>query len=326
MPSPGQFGQTKNKRNSHLILLGTAGFGVVIFIVGIILLCNTVTVTIDGYEIVKDYTDCTPTEFEPNQIKCKDKLQATGKECSCYLLISITTPMKAPVTVYYELESYDQILSNYSQSRDDNQLAGHLSAEPSESCGSHTYSCTAEGRKPIAPCGRLADAMFNDTFSLQTNNTFVPYNRSGLLSEDDKKQFHNPPGDDLTQVFKDFSKPMSWRRNVWELDTEDPNNNGFQNEAFIIWMKTDLKRKPVLRVRQEKQYEIGLPVANYTLKITYAYPTSRYDGRRKAIISSVQETVSVNNTAKGFGIALLLIGLCISILAGLIIWKRRSAK
>ncbi|KAJ8704612.1 hypothetical protein PYW07_011800 [Mythimna separata] len=311
----------KNNHHTHAILLGTTIFGVISCIVGIILLCTYVTY--DGYEIAKDYTDCTPSEFEANQIRCKDKLNATGKECSCYMLISLTEPMKPPVTVYYELESYDQILSSYSQSRDDNQLAGHLDVEPSESCGSHTYACTPAGRQPIAPCGRLADAMFNDTFSMQTNNEYVVYYKTGLISEADKKPFHNPPGN-LSEAFQNFSKPMNWRKNVWELDTSDPNNNGFQNEAFIIWMKSDLKRKPAWRIRHEGRYKDGLPVANYTLKVLYAYPPSRYNGRRKVIISSVQETV--NLTAYGFGVALLVIGLPCFIVAGLMLLRKRSAK
>ncbi|KAJ8705757.1 hypothetical protein PYW08_012803 [Mythimna loreyi] len=266
-----------------------------------------------GYEVVKDYTDCIKIDTETT--KCKDYVGNNGGYCSCHVGVEINTLMKAPVTAYYELDAYDQIVGSYSKSRDDNQLAGHLSLEPSESCGSYTYACMTtqlmrvvesdfsssirefakpSSRKPIAPCGLLADAMsmFNDTFNLDANNEPVPYSSYGLISEDEKKQFQNPePAGNLSEAFKNFAKPMSWKKNVWELDPSNPDNNGFRNEQFIIWMKTDLKRKPVWRVKHTGRYETGLPAGSYTLRVTYG-SSNNYGGQRKFILSST--TLSTN--------------------------------
>ncbi|KAJ8704060.1 hypothetical protein PYW07_013354 [Mythimna separata] len=274
----------------------------------------------DGNEVVQDYTDCVKYGTE---IQCKDYINDSGQDCKCFILIEVKKPLTAPVTAFYELEAYDQISRLYSKSRDDDQLAGHLSLEPSESCGSYTYACenATARRKPIAPCGRLADAMFTDTFKLETNNESLTYIRYGLIAEDDKEHFHNPVTvGNLSNAFINFSKPMSWRKNVWELDIGHPDNNGFRNEQFIIWMKTDLKRKPVWRVNHTGVYEKALPAANYTLKVTYDYPTSRFSGRRKFIMSAKQKNVIL--AANAGGVTLLVIGLLCFITATCVLLYR----
>ncbi|KAJ8705755.1 hypothetical protein PYW08_012801 [Mythimna loreyi] len=285
----------KIKKHYKFILISIIAFALIVLFNVLIgkVLSMLAMFTFEQYEVVKDYTDCkmyVPGGPLPGAraTKCKDFVKGTDKECICSIQLEIKQPMTAPVTAYYELDDYDEFNSSYSQSRDDNQLAGHLSLEPSESCGSYTYPCMNESsiRKPIAPCGGLADAMFNDEFAVYINNKFVLSLHSGLISEEDKKLFHNPLGQIISEAFKNFAKPMSWTKKVWELDTEDPNNNGFQNEQFIAWMKTDLKRKPIWRVNHTGRYEEGMPPDNYTLKVTYVYPTSRFGGRRRFIIRS----------------------------------------
>ncbi|KAH9631163.1 hypothetical protein HF086_006741 [Spodoptera exigua] len=73
--------------------------------------------------------------------------------------------------------------------RDDKQLAGQLITN-SSSCGNYTYVNTTSGMKLIAPCGALADAMFN--------------------------------------ALQDYAKPINWKNNVTMLDEDHPQNNGFQ--------------------------------------------------------------------------------------------------
>ena len=73
---------------------------------------------------------------------------------------------------------------------------------------------------------------------------------------------------------KNFSPPRAWRRNLTELDTENPDNNGLQNEDLIVWMRTAALptfRKLYRRVDQTKPYfENGLFKGNYTLNIEYS--------------------------------------------------------
>lgn len=289
-----------------LLVIGVI-IGNVFLITGIVLL--SISTETRGYEIINDYTDCKFFD-NPNE-KCKDVIPR--EPCACYIQINITERLEPPVTAYYELESYELITGPYAKSRDDQQLSGHLSATPADSCAPYAYVQTSDGqKKPIAPCGALADSMFNDTFSLQVDGNFVPTNNTGLISDDEKKPFRNPEGN-LQEAFKLFSKPINWQKNVTELDKLHPENNGFQNEHFIIWMKTDLKRKPAWRVNvADENFANGLAPATYNLRVEYAYPASRYNGKRLFIISSRQDIV--NKAKRDTGIALLCIGLIILII------------
>uniref|UniRef100_A0A2A4JXV9 Cell cycle control protein 50A n=1 Tax=Heliothis virescens TaxID=7102 RepID=A0A2A4JXV9_HELVI len=282
--------------------------GLIFCITGIILL-STSTET-KGYEVTNDYTDCKYFD-NPNE-RCKDVI--ARQPCACYIALNISEQMEAPVTAFYELESYELITGPYSKSRDDQQLSGHLSPTPAASCGNYSYVQTPDGqKKPIAPCGALADFMFNDTFSLQVNSEYVPTINTGLISDDEKEPFHNPEGN-LEEAFKQFSKPINWPRNVTQLDRVHPENNGFQNEHFIIWMKTDLKRKPTWRVNvADDNFANGLAPGSYNLRVEYAYPASRYDGKRLFVLSSRQEVV--NKSRRDAGIALLSIGVIILVIA-----------
>ena len=56
------------------------------------------------------------------------------------------------------------------------------------------------------------------------------------------KIFRNPDipeGSTLQQVFESNGavKPRDWHLAPWELDTVKPENNGFQNEDLIVWMR-----------------------------------------------------------------------------------------
>lgn len=65
-----------------------------------------------------------------------------------------------------------------------------------------------------------------------------------------------------------------WKKNIWELDTENTDNNGFQNEDLIVWMRTAALpnfRKLYRRVDHSIQgFTAGLPKGNYTLTVVYS--------------------------------------------------------
>lgn len=70
-------------------------------------------------------------------------------------------------------------------------------------------------------------------------------------------------------------RPIAWTRNLWELDTEDENNNGLQNEDLIVWMRTAALpsfRKLYRRVFHDStnRFEKGLPRGQYVLDIEYS--------------------------------------------------------
>lgn len=66
--------------------------------------------------------------------------------------------VKGKVYMYYGLTNYYQNHRRYVKSRDDDQLLGRLSTTPSSDCIPFAY--TTEN-KPIAPCGAIANSLFN---------------------------------------------------------------------------------------------------------------------------------------------------------------------
>lgn len=101
----------------------------------------------------------------------------------------------------------------------------------------------------------------------------VPMLRTGIAWPSDKSiKFRNPEGD-LEQALKGFAKPRDWEKPLWQLDTENPDNNGFQNEDLIVWMRTAALpsfRKLYRHVDTSvATYENGLTAGKYRLQVQY---------------------------------------------------------
>lgn len=98
--------------------------------------------------------------------------------------------------------------------------------------------------------------------------------RTGIAWSSDKNiKFRNPEGN-LEKALEGFAKPRDWREPLWKLDTENPDNNGFQNEDLIVWMRTAALpsfRKLYRRVdTAAESYENGLAAGKYKLLVDYS--------------------------------------------------------
>ena len=74
-------------------------------------------------------------------------------------------------------------------------------------------------------------------------------------------------------AFKGTIKPMNWQKPVYMLDPQDDDNNGYQNEDFIVWMRTAALpnfRKLYRRVNHTAEFTEGMPKGNYNLIIDYS--------------------------------------------------------
>ncbi|KAG2460710.1 CC50A protein, partial [Polypterus senegalus] len=163
---------------------------------------------------------------------------------------------------------------------------------PSQTCKPYQ---TDASNIPIAPCGSIANSLFNDAFALY-------YNNQGFLEEvkldgsaiawwtDHNVKFSNPSqtGSTLKQIFEGTVKPINWSNPVYKLDVNNPDNNGFINEDFLVWMRTaalpDFRK---LYRRISGNYSSFMPSGNYTLEITYNYPVKDLPGKKKVIFSTV---------------------------------------
>ena len=81
--------------------------------------------------------------------------------------------------------------------------------------------------------------------------------------------------------FQGFARPKDWKMDIWDLDPENPGNNGLQNEDLIVWMRTaalpnfrklyrKIDHKNPGNVRNQTAFRDGLPKGEYVLEIEYS--------------------------------------------------------
>ncbi|XP_067900757.1 cell cycle control protein 50A-like isoform X2 [Heterodontus francisci] len=164
--------------------------------------------------------------------------------------------------------------------------------DPSKECEPYR---TSDGL-PIAPCGAIANSLFNDTLVLyyMDNGTRseIPLIKKGIAWWTDKNvKFRNPTGDsNLSSIFKGTAKPVNWPKPVYELDPTDKDNNGFINEDFIVWMRTAALptfRKLYRLIETKDSLTPTLQQGSYILQVTYNYPVRSFDGRKRMILSTI---------------------------------------
>merc|ERR1719153_1473028 len=191
-----------------------------------------------------DYTDCYEDGTEQ---MCKSKItdmaqgynSTTGLRIGCHCTMDIDIGEEdwvGDVFIYYGLTNFYQNHRRYVKSRDDRQLYGDL-ASGSDECSPFLHPPNDTAKK-YAPCGAIANSLFNDTIVLEycdanckTDESAwkeVKVTKRGIAWESDKKyKFQNPGGNnDKKAIKKAFEennvvKPMDWQKEVWELDPDD---------------------------------------------------------------------------------------------------------
>lgn len=269
-----------------------------------------------------DYTDCGSTATGESCAQVIGDSRNNTVPCNCSISFSLDTDFQGQVYIYYGLTNFYQNHRRYVKSRDDVQLLGKLSNNPSSDCAPYAVDVDKNGnKKTIAPCGAIANSMFNDEFELfyyaNSGNVSVPLHRTGIAWPSDKDiKFRNPPGD-LKKAFEGYAKPIDWKKQIWELDPENASNNGFQNEDFIVWMRT--AALPNFRKLHRKvdhstsPFQNGLPKGQYFLNVKYWYPVKGFKGTKSFIISTTS-VLGAKNSFLGYsyitvGSLCLLVGI-----------------
>eukprot|EP00096_Caligus_rogercresseyi_P005097 TRINITY_DN1998_c0_g1_i1.p1 TRINITY_DN1998_c0_g1~~TRINITY_DN1998_c0_g1_i1.p1 ORF type:complete len:367 (+),score=89.45 TRINITY_DN1998_c0_g1_i1:155-1255(+) len=274
-------------------------------------------------EVDIDYTNC----LNPQGESCRDQLQSmedVSKGCTCQMPFEIDELMEGPVFLYYGLTNFYQNHRRYVQSRSDKQLLGDLSLDPIKECA--PFDRDNVTGKPYFPCGAIANSLFNDEIKVikinSDGNQTVPVLKKDIAWSSDKYyKFSNPPiptGQTLKDVLQDkFAKPKDWDKELWELDPDNPDNNGLQNEDLMIWMRTAALpsfRKLYRKVDHSGDFGEGLPPGKYAFEIVYRYRVAQFAGTKSVVLSTRTLMGGKNNF---LGIAYIIHG-CVCFLVGVI--------
>lgn len=275
------------------------------FIVGVIFIPLGAVFLVSSnnvWEVSLDYTNCVDIS---SGLPCSSN--APNVSCTCQVNLEVERDIKETVFVYYGLSNFYQNHRRYVKSRDDNQLLGSKVDSLSDDCSPFKVD---SNEKLIAPCGAIANSIFNDTFEVSG----VSISRKNIAwNSDHEVKFNNPePINDLNTAFLDFVKPPYWSKRVEELDTSDSNNNGYKNEALEVWMRTSAF--PTFR-KIYGRLDNGLSQGNYNVSISYNYPVIGFDGTKRIIFSTVSFLGGKNSFV---GVSYIVVG-SVSLLTGLIL-------
>lgn len=235
-----------------------------------------------GFEVKErklEYTHCQMVGTEGKT--CSDyvhpHVKGTIPKCQCWVNFTLEEDFEAPVFFYYGLTKYYQNHRRYVNSRHDGQLYGKdVKIKGSNGLDSVCWPYASYKNRPIAPCGMIANSLFNDTFQLfmvsQNSDERIDLLETDIAWPTDKEAKYKNPS---RRVFANSSHPPYWRKNALELDPYHQGNNGYKNEHLMVWLRTAAFpsfKKLWARVDHDQNilWRTKLPKGRYAILIDYS--------------------------------------------------------
>uniref|UniRef100_A0A1A8B471 Cell cycle control protein 50A n=1 Tax=Nothobranchius furzeri TaxID=105023 RepID=A0A1A8B471_NOTFU len=130
------------------------------FIIGLIFIPIGIGLYVTSMNIKEFQIDYTGVDMSSPCYNCSQNFSwNSSRPCACSLPFYLDQPYDSNVFMYYGLSNFYQNHRRYVKSRDDSQLNGNQESlkDPSKECEPYAWSSS----KPIAPCGAIANSMFN---------------------------------------------------------------------------------------------------------------------------------------------------------------------
>uniref|UniRef100_A0A8C4UA23 Cell cycle control protein n=1 Tax=Falco tinnunculus TaxID=100819 RepID=A0A8C4UA23_FALTI len=196
--------------------------------------------------------------------------------------------IQGEVFMYYGLQNFYENHRRYMISRSDAQFLGRKFSLYYEISYCAPFTTYRNGT-PMAPCGAIANSMFNDIvdlfYSLNSSVIQVPLLKTGNSWWTDKNvKFRNPKSYSLSPAFAGTASPPYWQKPVYLLDEEDERSNRYVNDYFIIWMQVSAFATLRNLYRRIRWIICRWPPSR---ELHFSYFLYRFKGRKHVILSTV---------------------------------------
>ncbi|PAA47597.1 hypothetical protein BOX15_Mlig007709g1 [Macrostomum lignano] len=301
------------------------------FIIGIVFVplgAFLLTTSQSVEEIKTDYTNCKNGSSFCLALVSTPEYYANFQSCQCMVDIKLPNNLTGQVYAYYALTNFYQNHRRYVKSRDDGQLQGTKMDNLLDDCNPYRQSPSGQW---YAPCGAIANSLFNDTFQLFYNRpdgsgrVAVPWTSTGIAWDSDRA--------------RKFARISSWNNTVkpvnWPKSAKERNADAYQgDEELIVWMRTAAlpSFRKLHRIIQHDSaatnlFKDGLPAGNYSLVVNYAYPVSSFAGTKSFILTT---STWLGGRNPALGIIYLVVGSLHVILGiifvGVFLYSRKKHK